>query len=45
MNQETKTEIFLTYWLENVMRDAIRKTSYAAYRGYIYNHINPAIGE
>lgn len=45
MNGQTKASTFLNYWLEGVMRDSIRKTSYAAYRGYMNNHVNPAIGE
>ena len=44
MNEQTPTTAFLDYWLETIMRDTLRKTSFAAYRGYIDNHIAPAIG-
>jgi len=44
MNGQTTTTTFMNYWLESIMRDTIRKTSYAAYRGYIGNHIAAAIG-
>ncbi|MDR3319025.1 MAG: site-specific integrase [Clostridiales bacterium] len=45
MNGQTTVRELLEYWLEIVMRDELRKTSYAAYRGYVRNHIVPDVGE
>jgi integrase len=45
MDGQTKLGTFLKEWLETVMRDNIRQTSYMAYRNYIYNHINVLLGE
>jgi integrase len=45
MDGQTTLRDFLDYWLETVMRGDIRRTTYAAYRGYIRNHIVPAIGQ
>ncbi|MDR3318010.1 MAG: site-specific integrase, partial [Clostridiales bacterium] len=43
MTAQTTGE-FLDYWLETVMRNNIRQSTYMAYRGYIENHIRKRIG-
>ncbi|MDR3216800.1 MAG: hypothetical protein LBT55_05230, partial [Clostridiaceae bacterium] len=36
---------FLDGWLNTVIKGNVRQSTYAAYRGYIENHIKPHIGK
>jgi integrase len=44
MNEQKTLGEFLDDWLETVIRGNVRQSTYAAYRGYVENHIKPNIG-
>jgi len=45
MNKEITVKEFLLSWLERVIKDSVRYSTYTSYNGYIKNHIIRHIGD